>query len=248
MRRFLLPTLLSVLLLSPVARADEAPKPDDHVMFDLTAEDWVTTKTARVTINVEASVSAANAGTMRADMVKAVNNVAAGDWRLVSFNRSQDTTGLEHWSASFEARLVETTLGGLGDNAKKGSKAGMQLLLGDIDFSPTLDEVEAVRSSLRTQLYKKAADQLTALNGALPGRGYRIAEIDFGGGDVPLPPQDMVGVASAGAPRAMPMMARAMAPVPSSSADSESNDRSEKITLAARVVLAALPPAADVKH
>lgn len=246
MRRYALPVLLSVLLLAPVAvRADEAPKPDDHVVFDLAAEDWVTTKTARVTVNVEAAVSGAGAGTMRADMIKAVNGLAAGDWRLVSFNRNQDSTGLEHWSASFEARLPETSLSGLGDNTKKSSKAGMQLSLGDIDFSPTLDEVEAVRSNLRTQLYKKIADQLTALNGALPGRGYRVAEIDFGGEDGMVVAQPMMAPGSnmMGAPAPMPRMITSLA-----SGEATSVERSEKITLSARVVMASLPPAADAKH
>lgn len=236
MRPILLPVLLAALLFAPVAHAEEAPKPDDHVAFDLAAEDWVTTKTARVTVNVEAAVSGANAGTMRADMIKAVGGVSAADWRLTGFNRSQDQTGMERWSASFEARLPETSLNGLSDNAKKLSKPGMQLSLGEVDFSPTLDEAEAVRGSLRTALYKKAADQLAALNTALPGRAYRIAEIDFAGGEGIVTPM----------PRMMKAQ-MAMAPNSSVASDSGMVERSEKIRIMAHVVLATAP-AADAKH
>ncbi len=86
-------------------------------------------------------------------MTKAVNNLAKADWRLTSFNRSEDQTGLERWSATFEARLPETDLNGLAETAKKISKAGMQLTIADIDFSPTLEEMETARAGLRTQVY-----------------------------------------------------------------------------------------------
>ncbi|NTU76777.1 MAG: hypothetical protein HGA90_03040, partial [Alphaproteobacteria bacterium] len=173
--------LAALLLTAPVsARADE-PKPDDRVVFDLSAEDWVTTQTARVTASVEAAVTAATTGTTRAAMTKAVNDLVKADWRLTSFNRSQDQTGMERWSANFEARVPENNLGGLNENAKKISKPGLQLSVQNIDFSPTLGETQAAMGVLRTQLYKSANEQLAALNAALPGRGYRIATIDFTG-------------------------------------------------------------------
>lgn len=229
MRHIFLTALVSFLMLSPTVYAQEMPKPDDHVGFDLAAEDWVSTKTARVTVNVEAAVSAATAGTTRAEMVKAVGSIAGADWRLIGFNRSQDQTGMERWSASFEARLPEGNLSGLADNAKKQSKAGMQLTVADIDFSPTLDEVESTRSSLRAQIYKKAADQLTPLNTVLPGRSYRIASIEFTSDQTAMP---MVRV----------LKNQPMAMSASIASDSEGNmERSEKLKIVAHVVLATAP-------
>jgi len=230
LRKILL--LIALILMSPAAFAQEMPKPDDTVGFSLSAEDWVTTKTAHVTLNVEAAVSAATAGTMRADMIKAVGDVAKGDWRLVGFNRSQDQTGLDRWSASFESRLPESDLGGLADAAKKASKAGMQITVGDVDFTPTLDETEAVRTTLRARLYKQATDQLAALNAALPGRGYRIAQISFDDADNAPPPPRMMH-------RPMVMMAGASA----APAPAPEMEHSEKLTMNAQVVYAAVPPA-----
>jgi hypothetical protein len=242
MRRLLIPAFLSVFLLASAARAEEMQKPDDHVSFNLAAEDWVTTKTARVTVNVEAAVSSVSTDSMRSDMIKAVNGLTASDWRLVSFYRNQDQTGLERWSANFEARLPEMAIGGLSDNAKKLSKAGMQMSVANVDFSPTLDEVETVRAGLRAVLYKKAADQLAALNGALPGRAYRIAAIDFNDGENPMPARMMGGgvmhPATAGP---VAISSAATAPEPAAV------ERSEKIRLAARVVLAAVS-ASDAKR
>lgn len=231
--RALLAPVLAFLLITPLAYADDI-KPDDSVVINLAAEDWVTTKTARVVVGVEAAVTAQTTGTARADMQKAVNDLAKGDWRLTSFNRTQDQTGLERWSAQYEARLPEAQLGGLNDGAKKASKPGMQLSVFTIDFSPTLEERQTAQNTLRTQIYKMANDQLAALNAALPGRGYRIAMIEFGSTGMPVAYAEPMAM-KRGMVAAAPMMADAAGGEPAM-------ERAEKATIAARVVFAALPP------
>jgi hypothetical protein len=173
---------------------------------------------------------------MREDMMKAVSDLAKTDWRLVSFNRNLDQTGLERWSAVFEARLPENELSGLAERAKKAGKAGLQLSVAGVDFSPTLDEMEAARAALRAKIYKQANDQLTALNTSLPGRGYRIALIDFSGEEGVPPPMPMV---ARGMMKSNVMMGAA-APAPMAEQPAE---RSERITIAAEVTLAAPPVA-----
>lgn len=234
--RFLAPLFLVAVLTfgSLPVRAAEESRPDDRVILDLATEGWINTKTARVTIGVEAAMSGNAAGTMRDAMVKAVNELAKSDWRLTSMNRSQDQTGMERWSAVYEARLPETDLNGLNDKVKKASKAGMQLMVHHVDFTPTLEETQATQNQLRVQLYKMANEQLTAINTALPNRGYRIAVIDFVGGDASGPRPYMAKNA-----RVMTMAAQADSFAEAGSAPME---RSEKLTLRARVVLAAVPP------
>ena len=46
-------TLILIAFLVPSAHAWENKPEDDKVMFNLSVEDWVTTKTARVVINVD---------------------------------------------------------------------------------------------------------------------------------------------------------------------------------------------------
>jgi predicted secreted protein len=233
--RFLTALFFALFLSAPVL-ADE-PKPDDTVSFDLSAEDWVAAKTAHVTLNVEAAVSAANAGAMRADMIRSVNDAAKADWKVTGFNRAQDQTGMERWSAVFEARLPETDLNGLAESVKKASKAGMQITVGDIDFNPTLDEIETARAGLRAHIFKDAGEQLVALNASLPGRGYRIAQINFDAAPMPMfaRPMNRVMMASA---------ASALSPNDTAS----SPDHAQKIVLTAHVVFAALPQAAIANH
>ncbi len=234
--------LCLVLMFCFPAAADE-PKPDDRVIFDLSVEDWVTTKTAHVIVEVEAAVNGATAGDTRTDMIKAVDDLAKVDWRLTTFNRSQDQTGMERWSALFDARLPESDLSGLIESAKKLSKAGLQLTISSIDFSPTLDEMETLRGQLRSRIYKMANEQLVALNGALPGRNYRISVISFTGDENASPmPRVVRGQA------AMSMLARADSDGSAigSSSTAAPMERSEKIVMQARVILAALPEAKGI--
>ncbi|MDD3288889.1 MAG: SIMPL domain-containing protein [Alphaproteobacteria bacterium] len=225
--------LLSLMLIAAPAYAGDEVKKDDQVLMDLSAETWVVTQTARVVISVEAAVTGSTAGSAKTEMNKAVDTMVKADWRLTDFNRNQDQTGMERWSAQFEARIPESQLSGLNENAKKLSKAGMQLSVNTIDFSPTLAETEAAYGQLRTQIYKSTKDQLEALNSAIPGRNYRVAMINFTNsspGDAQ--PRQLLG-------RGMKMMA--MAENSDSAGSSPSLERAEKINLTAHVTFAALP-------
>lgn len=233
----LIPTLAVAALLSSPAMAQVAPAPyapDDVVYLDLSTEGFVSTKTAKVTVGVSAAASDDKASTLRADMQKAVSELSGNaEWRLTSFNRSQDSSGLTRWDASYEARVTEKDLGGLNDRAKKVSKPGLQLRVDNIDFTPTLAEVESRKGELRTDLYKRAQDELARLNSSLPGRTYRISDISFGTGGMPAPMM------------ARPMMMKAMrsdAMMAESAPAAPPVEVAQQLTVTARVVLAARPP------
>ena len=220
--------LLSLFILIPSAFAQDQIKPDDVISYDLSAESWVVTKTAHVVLEVEAAVSASTAGSARADMTKAINEAAKADWRLTGFNRMLDQTGMERWSLSFEARLPETALGGLRDAVKKASKAGMQITVSGMDFTPSHDEMEAARADLRAQIFKQAAEQLASLNTTLPGRNYRISQIAFET-DFPAPIQMFRGK-------------RIEAAVATASVEQDQGqDVSQKLVMNAHITYAALP-------
>jgi hypothetical protein len=232
--------LLSALLLIPfAAHADNDVKPDDIINVSLSTEGWVTTKTARVTVSVNAAVSADQAGTMRDTMMKSVGALSPkSEWRLTSFNRGQDETGLERWYASYEARLEENELGGLNAKAKAASKAGMQITIGNIDFTPTLNETEAVRGELRKQLLAMAAKELEAVNASLPGRSFRIAAISFDGARGIMPARQMMVMSRAANKAEMATMAPAM----DMAAGSGGMETAQKLELSAQVTFAAVAP------
>jgi hypothetical protein len=229
-RVFALLALFLTLATTPPAWAQVPPPVMDQVVLDLTAEDWVGTETARVTVSADAAASGADAGTQRSDLLTAINGLTPGtQWRIVSFDRSTDQAGLERWRALAEVRLPETALGGLSDKARQASRPGLQLRIGSIEFAPTLAETEAVRARLRAEIYGKAASELDALERSFPGRKFRIGNIDFAN----EPP-----MAYARKTREdMQPMAMAAAP-----AQDGPVNVSEKLVVRARVVLSAVAP------
>ncbi len=230
MKRLAALLTLALLAFPFAARAEECQKPDDSVVLSLSSENWVTTQTARVILGVEAAVTGEASGATRAEMAKAVDSVIKAEWKLTAFSRMQDQTGMERWSAQYETRLEEKTLSGLADKAKKASRAGLQISVAAIDFSPTLDERQAALSETRAKLYRRADEELALLNKSLPGRSYRISSIDFSGGDAPVFEK-----------MARPMMAMARAGGAMEDSASQPMERAEKIAVTARIVFAATP-------
>src|SRR5690349_15653030 len=224
-------TPLLPLVLAPPALAQVPPPVMDTVTLDLTAEDWLSTDTARVTVVADTAVAGADAGSQRANLMAAVKGlVADADWRIVRFDRSTDQAGLERWRAVAEARLPESKLGGLADKAKQASRPGLQLRVGVIEFTPTQGETENVRARLRAGIYAKAAAELRVLEQNFPGRSFRLGTIDF---------MEEPGPARARKIRDEVPMATA-APAPA--AEDAPVSVAEKLVIRARVILSALAP------
>jgi len=229
MKRALAPLALFLALSAP-APTQVPPPVMDQVVLDLTAEDWVGTETARVTVVADAAASGADAGSQRTELLNAMKGlVADADWRIVRFDRSTDQAGLERWRAVAEARLPEAKLGGLADKAKRVSRPGLQLRIGAIEFTPTLAETESVRARLRAEIYAKAAGELKTLEYNFPGRSFRMGNIDFA--EQPVAPY------ARRTREDVPAMAMA-APA----ADEAPVNVSEKLVIRARIVLSAVAP------
>ena len=214
-------------------------KNDDTVAFTLSAEDWVTTKTALVTVNVNAAVKSLEAANVKAEMLKAVNKLVKTDWKLTFFDRSQDASGLENWNVSFEARVPENALDGLVDAAKKASKAGMAIRIANIAFTPAAEEIEAAYSLLREKIFKQAVEQLAILNKSIPSRKFRIANISF----AEMSPSSYMRVQSVHTMNSKAILA-ASAGLADSMAESgamSGQAMSHKLSLSAHVVFAASP-------
>lgn len=209
MRRLLLSGLTAVFLAAtPVlasAQTIERTGPaDDEVMLRLEVEDWVETKTAKLTVAIDMALQGGEVGDARDQVNGTLAGLVEGvEWRTTRFNRQLDPAGLERWQVMAEARVPEAKLGGVHDKAKQASKPGLSIRVAGIDFTPTLAETKAVESTLRAEIYEQAKAELDRLNKSFPERAYRLRMIDFQAGDQPMPrPQMMMKseMASAAAP------------------------------------------------
>ena len=94
--------LLASTLISSFTYADAPSVPFmpavmvlDKVSFQVSSKQWVSTDTALVTVNINATLSNADLVQARANIMNGLNKIAKGEWHLTQFVRSQDTSGLE---------------------------------------------------------------------------------------------------------------------------------------------------------
>jgi len=177
--------------------------PQDRIVLELANEGWVETKTAEVIVSVNATMRQEQSANVRSDILKALGRLAPdAEWRITTFNRNADRSGLDSWYVQAQARIPDTQLDGMRQAAEKTSQPGMQITISAINFTPTLAEVEATRARLRADLYESAKAELAQVNKAFSMTPYHIGVINFT--SQPLAPMTQQGtVAYARAPMAM---------------------------------------------
>lgn len=223
MRRFYI-GLLSVLLLQPLF-ADTSYEPLlNQVTLQLNAEQWVASKTALVTIGVNASVADAGVEKIQADVLAKLNQISnKGEWHLTAFNRNQDQSGLEHLQITAQTRLPSAELGGLRAKAKAISKPGETYTLDNVEFSASADELRDANINLRNDIYQQTKVELANLAKYYPDQKFYLHNINF------------LGMVSYPQPQNEMYMKTAAAPAKSNLSVGD------KLRLSATVILAAAP-------
>lgn len=179
MRTFLI-FLIPLLFVTPVL-ADTPLEPlMNKVTLQFDAEQWVVSKSALVTVGINAAVSDIGLEKIQSQVLTKLNQLSAkGEWHLVSFYRSLDKSGLETIQISAQARLPEPDLVGLRDKAKAISKPGETYTIDNIQFTPTEDEVRAANSNLRDKIYAQTKTEIDRLNKMYPEQKYYVHDINF---------------------------------------------------------------------
>lgn len=212
------------------ARAEDGVYSDDRIVLELTVEDWVETETATAVIAVDVAVESGTFGQARAEIERILGTISStAPWRLTQFQRLNDDAGFERWRILAEARLPGAELAGLDQAAKNASKPGATFRIARIDYTPTLEEREALEAELRARIYRKVGAEIAAAEAAFPGRGFRLESIHFPG----TMPVDI-------GPHPKMMAAARVESIQSDGGGGTAV--AEKLVLRARVTLAARPP------
>lgn len=178
MRTYLL-VLCCCLVWTPVW-ADSLELLLNKVTLQLNAEQWVSTKTALVSIGINASVSDAGIEKIQNQVLEKLKRLSSkADWHLVSFDRTLDKSGLEHLQITAEARLENNELGGLRDKVKEISKPGETYTIDNLQFTPSEDENREANNNLRNTIYQQAKAELERLNKVYPEQKYYLHDINF---------------------------------------------------------------------
>lgn len=195
---------LLLLIVSVPALADDIPFPPpplDTVSFQLSQKQWVSTQTALLTVEVNATLSGGDIVQMRKDIVDKLVQIAKGDWHITRLDRSQDASGLEKLSLQAEMRVGQDKLTNIYVDAKKVSKPGVQYSILSVDFKPSMDDMEQAMKNLREQLYKKAQEEIARINAVYGEQHFTINRVDFSQGNaVENPPKMRAMLAASPAP------------------------------------------------
>ncbi|QLZ67913.1 hypothetical protein FOLKNPGA_00690 [Legionella sp. PC1000] len=208
--------MLALMLVTPFAFAENALPPSfppqlvlDKIDFQLSAKQWVTTQTALLGVNINVTLTSADLVKARADIMERLTKIAKGEWHLIEFNRSQDSSGLEKLYVQAQARVSQEVLTDIYKNAKEVSLPGAKYEISSVDFKPSFDETQAVLGQIRQRLYQQVNDELARINKAYPGQNYSVSNLVFVDGTNPPLPRPyqaktmntmMVGEAAAAAP------------------------------------------------
>jgi len=196
----------------------------NSVTLQLNAEQWVTTKTALVTVGINASVSDNDLGKTQTQILDKLKQMAGdADWHMVSFERSLDQSGLEKIQASAQARLASAELAGLRDKVKAISKPGVTFTLDNVQFIPSEDEMRDANTALRNRIYQQAKTELDQLNKLYPEQKYYLHQVNFISEFIPRPM----------AANAMVMQVKMAAPA--------ALEVGDKLRLSATVILSSAP-------
>lgn len=172
-------SLLTTVTFS-TAFAQNTPPPLDEVSFTLTAQEWAKTDKAKVTIAVNAALDKMALAKMREQIMGNLNKIARGNWHITDFERSQDSSGLEKLYVEAEARINETALTNVNAQAQDVSQAGITYKVLNIDFTPSVADIEKVKKTLRSSIYHQAQTEITTLNTLYPDQKYAVHAIRFG--------------------------------------------------------------------
>lgn len=230
MRKWYFGLLSFVLATATWAEASLEPLLN-KVSLQLSAEQWVSTKTALVIIGINASVSDTDLAKIQSSVLSQLGQLAKADWHITSFDRSLDQSGLEKIQASSQARLPESSLAGLRDKVKAMSKPGLTYTLDGVQFIPSEEETRLANADLRNNIYQQVKTEIDQLNKLSSDQKYYIHAINFISELSPVPMPQNVSYAAA---KSMPRVSEPLAV-------------GDKLKLSATVILAAAPNVEVIK-
>lgn len=190
--------VFSAILLAWQPLSAETDTRYSPVAMNLSAEGWVTAEKALVTVTVNATLDNKQLANINQNVLNKLAKMAPGSkWHITQFNRYQDPSGLERVSIVAQTRLPASQLSALRPNAKRMSVAGEKYQISDIQFTPTLAEIEKVKQTLRQKIYERAQQEIQRLNKVYPARKFKLDSINFTQLSVPAPQQRMMLKAAA---------------------------------------------------
>ena len=181
--------ILALMVLTPCSFAQEVKASRlvlDKIQFEMSSKQWVTTQKALLSVNINATLNNADLVKARADMMERLNKIVKGDWHILAFDRSQDSSGLEKLDVQAQARVDQSQLTDIYQNAKSVSIPGAKYEISGVEFKPGLEEIQEVKAKIREQLYQKVNEEIARINKVYPNQNYSVNRFVLVEGDAPV--------------------------------------------------------------
>lgn len=152
----------------------------NKLSYSLTVEKWAKTSTARVIVNIDASLDKIGLANINTHIMSNLQKLAnSNDWHITQFSRNQDKSGLEMVHVEAEARLAANTITSLREKAKSASSPGETYTVVDIDFRPGIADIQQAHAEARSDIYENVKQEISRLNQVYPNQHYFLHSIDF---------------------------------------------------------------------
>jgi predicted secreted protein len=159
----------------------------NQIHLQLSAERWVTTQTALVSVSANATVQAQGIDKLQASVMNQLKKLSQNsEWHLVSLDRSEEKSGLESIQIRAEARLPQSDLADLRNKAKTISTPGETFKIEGIDFKPSEEDMRVAMKELRDKIYTQAKNEMDAISKMYPDQKYYLHSINFMGAVRPM--------------------------------------------------------------
>ncbi len=171
---------ISLALLALNAGAHGSTLTRNLVVYPIEVEQWVTTKTAKTSIEVNATLdNKQQDATIQQKIMQDLAKIAPAEWHVTRLIRNQSSSGLSTVQATVEARLSDAMLVSLNAKVTKISKPGLKYRVKGIEFTPSFVEKQIAFDNLRSQVYQHAKTELSKLNQLYPKQTFMLHQVNF---------------------------------------------------------------------
>lgn len=171
---------ISMVFFSTMSFADGAPIRLNKVSLQFQAQQWVSTKTAKVIVGVNATAANKTISALRERILKQLSKLdVAQKWHVINFNRSEDQSGLIRLRMQLSARIPNDQLAKLMQQLKSFTQAGRQYRILAVDFAPGFQTIERAKANLRQKIYQKIKQEMVKLNQIYSKQHFFVYRIRF---------------------------------------------------------------------
>ena len=175
-------TLIAASILATSSAAIACPcssNNDNEVTLPLTAHTWVKSQTAKVIVELNASIKDKQVLHLPNHLHKTLHKLADQQWHVTHCDKDSDKSGLNKIVIDAQTRLNNEAILKLKQQLKDVSEAGMTYHLKKVDYQPSFKQLQTNRASLRQSIYKQAQQEVDTLKSAYTKKNPHIQSINF---------------------------------------------------------------------